>query len=150
MGQSITRWLVGQGTKNIILTSRSGLDNQDVRDLVQELEALGTKIAVLKCDVSDRDQVARLAEECAVTMPPIKGVIHASAVFQVSTCLYPNIPKSGTHQNPSWPERPPREINLRTIHHRHRAQGPRRLEFTPPLPQPRLLPHVRLHRLLPR
>ena len=87
MGQSITRWLVGQGTKNIILTSRSGLDNQDVRDLVKELEALGTKIAVLKCDVSDRDQVARLAEECSATMPPIKGVIHASAVFQVSTCL---------------------------------------------------------------
>lgn len=84
MGQSITRWLVGQGAKNIILTSRSGFDNQDVRDLVHELENLGAKIAVLKCDISNRSQVEQLVEECSATMPPIKGVIHGSAVFHVS------------------------------------------------------------------
>ena len=83
MGQSITRWLVGQGAKNIILTSRSGFDNPGVHDLVLELSDLGAKIAVLKCDISDRGQVERLAEECSATMPPIKGVIHGAAVFQV-------------------------------------------------------------------
>lgn len=80
----MTKWLVGQGAKNIILTSRSGLDNQDVRDLVHELEALGARIAVLKCDISNRSSVEKLAEECSTLMPPIKGVIHGSAVFQVS------------------------------------------------------------------
>ena len=82
IGQSITRWLVGQGAKNIIFTSRSGLDGQGVRDLVHELEDLGARIAVLKCDVSNRGQVERLAEECSATMPPIKGLIHGSAVFR--------------------------------------------------------------------
>lgn len=81
--QSITRWLVGQGAKNIILTSRSGLDGQGARDLVHELEDLGARIAVLKCDVSNRSQVEKLAEECSAIMPPIKGLIHGSAVFQV-------------------------------------------------------------------
>ena len=84
VGQSITRWLVGQGAKNIILTSRSGSDNPGVQGLVHELEDLGAKIAVLKCDISDRSQVERLAEECSATMPPIRGVIHGSAVFHVS------------------------------------------------------------------
>ena len=74
---------MGQGAKNIILTSRSGFDNPGVHDLVLELSDLGAKIAVLKCDISDRGQVERLAEECSATMPPIKGVIHGAAVFQV-------------------------------------------------------------------
>lgn len=80
----MTKWLVGQGAKNIILASRSGLDKQDVRDLVYELEVLGAKIAVMKCDISNRSDVERLSEECSMTMPPIKGVIHGSAVFNVS------------------------------------------------------------------
>lgn len=84
VGQSITRWLVGQGAKNIILTSRNGLENQGVQGLVHELGNLGAKIAVLRCDISDRSQVESLAKECAATMPTIKGVIHGSAVFQVS------------------------------------------------------------------
>lgn len=93
VGQSLTRWLVGQGAKNIILTSRSGLDNQDVRDLVHELENLGARIAVLKCDISNSSQVEALAEECSATMPPIKGVIHGSAVFHVSkTSSPPSLP----------------------------------------------------------
>ncbi len=80
---------MGQGAKNLILTSRSGLDNQDVQDLVHELEDLGARIAVLKCDISSRSSVEGLAEECSRLMPPIKGVIHGSAVFQVNSTLPP-------------------------------------------------------------
>lgn len=96
MGQSITRWLVGQGAKNIILTSRKGLETQGVENLVHELGDLGAKIAVLKCDISDRSQVESLAKECAATMPPIKGVIHGSAVFQVSSNIIRSFKRS-TH-----------------------------------------------------
>ena len=84
MGQAITKWLIGQGAKNIILTSRSGLDNPDVQNSVHEMELLGAKIAVLKCDVSDRSSVERLARECSTLMPPIKGIIHGSAIFKAS------------------------------------------------------------------
>lgn len=119
VGQALTKWLVRQGVMNIILTSRSGLDNQDVRDLVQELEVLGAKIAVLKCDISNRSSVERLAEECSRLMPPVKGVIHGSAVFQVSK---PSPPHTIPSTKPR-PERLVRKVNPRRIHQSDRAQG---------------------------
>jgi NAD(P)-dependent dehydrogenase (short-subunit alcohol dehydrogenase family) len=66
-----------------VIASRSGTANEKVQDLVRELQILGATVAVRKCDVSVRSQVEKLFEECSQTMPPIKGVLHGSAVFQV-------------------------------------------------------------------
>lgn len=66
-----------------MIASRSGAENQKVQDLVRELEISGATVAIKKCDVSVRPQVEELCEECSRTMPPIKGVLHGSAVFQV-------------------------------------------------------------------
>ena len=95
MGQAITKWLIGQGAKNIILASRSGLDNPDVQKSVHEMELFGAKIVVLKCDVSDRSSVEKMAQECSTLMPPIKGIIHGSAIFKAS-----NPPLSPFHTIP--------------------------------------------------
>ena len=89
MGLAITKWLIGQGAKNIILASRSGLDNPEVQNSVHEMENLGAKIAVLKCDVSDRCSVEKLAQECSTIMPPVKGIIHGSAIFKASNLPLP-------------------------------------------------------------
>lgn len=66
-----------------MIASRSGAENQKVQDLVRELQVSGATVAIQKCDVSVRSQVEKLFEECSRTMPPIKGVLHGSAVFQV-------------------------------------------------------------------
>lgn len=71
-----------------MIASRSGAENQKVQDLVHELQTSGVTVAINKCDVSDKSQVEKLFEEYSHTMPPIKGVLHGSAVFQV----YPPVP----------------------------------------------------------
>ena len=83
MGRSIAKWFVNHGARYIVIASRSGAENQKVQDLVRELQVFGATVAIKKCDVSVRSQVEELFEECSRTMPPIKGVLHGSAVFQV-------------------------------------------------------------------
>ncbi|MCJ1285020.1 hypothetical protein MMC26_004357 [Xylographa opegraphella] len=90
LGRSTAKWLVKQGARNIILASRSGAAQDNVRELIDELSKAGAAIAVHKCDIADKRQLEALIEECEKTMPPIRGVIHGvmvlrDSIFEIST-----------------------------------------------------------------
>ena len=82
IGKSITRWLAREGAKNIILASRSGFDQKGVPELVEELQVVGVKVFVGRCDVADLSQVKSLVSKCQETMPPIRGVIHGAMALR--------------------------------------------------------------------
>ncbi|MCJ1402141.1 hypothetical protein MMC11_005360 [Xylographa trunciseda] len=90
LGRSTARWLVKQGARNIILASRSGTAQDNVRELIEDLAKVGATIAVRRCDVADKRQLETLIEESAKTMPPIRGIIHGvmvlrDSIFEMST-----------------------------------------------------------------
>ena len=87
LGRSTARWLVKQGARNIILASRSGAAQDNVRELIDDLAKVGATIAVHKCDVADKGQLEALIKGCAETMPPIRGVIHGVMVLRVSISI---------------------------------------------------------------
>ncbi|EWG35889.1 hypothetical protein FVEG_00079 [Fusarium verticillioides 7600] len=82
LGRAIIRWMADRGAKHLIVPSRSGATSQAAAHLVTELTSRGVNIVAPKCDVSVREDVALMLEECSQTMPPIKGCINAAMVLQ--------------------------------------------------------------------
>ncbi|MGH3242963.1 MAG: type I polyketide synthase, partial [Spirillospora sp.] len=81
LGALVARHLVSaHGVRQLLLTSRRGLDAPGAAELQAELAELGADVTVAACDVSDRDAVADLL----AAIPgghPLTGVVHAAGVM---------------------------------------------------------------------
>jgi malonyl CoA-acyl carrier protein transacylase len=80
LGLHLARWLVERGARFVVLTGRSG-PGPEFRDLVEFAESKGARIVARAADVSRRPEMEAFLSEIAVTMPPLRGVIHAAAVL---------------------------------------------------------------------
>lgn len=83
LGRSIARWMVLRGAKSLIFISRSGMQKEEARTLVEELRAENLTASVYAGDVSDEMQLKGIIEQCALDLPPIRGVIQGAMVLQV-------------------------------------------------------------------
>ncbi|GAA2778348.1 type I polyketide synthase [Crossiella cryophila] len=84
LGGLLAKHLVTEyGIGELLLVSRRG----QAPELTAELTALGAKVTVAACDVSDRDALAALLAE-----HPVRGVVHAAGVLDdgVLTALTPD------------------------------------------------------------
>ncbi|KAF4334054.1 polyketide synthase [Fusarium beomiforme] len=84
LGRSAARWMTSRGAKNLILLSRSGTTRPAAQKLIKDLAAAGVTVSAPQCDVSDRAALERVLDDCAKTMPPIKGCIQGSMVLKDS------------------------------------------------------------------
>jgi NAD(P)-dependent dehydrogenase (short-subunit alcohol dehydrogenase family) len=84
LGRAILSWMASKGAKHLIAPSRSGGSSAAAKDTVAELRAKGVNIITPQCDVSSAESLAKVLEEYASTMPPIRGCVNASMVLQVS------------------------------------------------------------------
>ncbi|MEU0149428.1 type I polyketide synthase [Streptomyces sp. NPDC006288] len=80
LGAHTARWLAKAGAERLVLTSRRGPDAPGAEELVAELEALGSEVTVVACDVSDHDALARLVEQTEADGPPIRTVVHSAGI----------------------------------------------------------------------
>jgi acyl transferase domain-containing protein/acyl carrier protein len=77
LGARVARWLVGHGTRELVLAGRRGPEAPGAADLAAELETLGARVAVEACDLADREAVARL-----LAAHPVDGIVHAAGVLE--------------------------------------------------------------------
>ncbi|KAK3303121.1 polyketide synthase [Chaetomium strumarium] len=82
LGRSMTRWMVTKGARNIVLLSRNGSVTGRVKELVDELGALGANIVVRRCNVVNRAEVDELVNSGLKDLPPISGVVHGTMVLR--------------------------------------------------------------------
>lgn len=82
LGRSMASWMVRRGAKNLILLSRFGPVRESGQKLIAELEAQGVRVAAPSCDVTSRQTLERVLEDCQNNMPPIKGCIQGSMVLK--------------------------------------------------------------------
>lgn len=85
LGRALAAWLIKQGAKNIVLTSRSGkiIDSADAADLERLATAHHAKVLISKCDVSLPADLRRALDETAAQhMPPVRGIIHGAMVLK--------------------------------------------------------------------
>ncbi|SPO01629.1 related to polyketide synthase [Cephalotrichum gorgonifer] len=82
IGRAIIQWMVDRGAKYLIVPSRSGASSKAASDVFAETKARGVYISAPKCDVASESAVSSMLDECALTMPVIKGCINAALVLQ--------------------------------------------------------------------
>ena len=85
IGKSIAQWIIQEGGKNLILLSRNAASYETSQALSKELEADGNTVTIMNCDIANRSELARVLDECTRNMPPVRGVIQAAMVLEVST-----------------------------------------------------------------
>ncbi|WP_408648001.1 type I polyketide synthase [Streptomyces buecherae] len=84
LGACFARWLARNGAKDLVLTSRRGRQAPGAAELEAELAELGARGTVVGCDIADRDAVAALIERLKAEGRPIRSVMHAAVVADLS------------------------------------------------------------------
>ncbi|MFJ3221689.1 SDR family NAD(P)-dependent oxidoreductase, partial [Kitasatospora sp. NPDC086801] len=79
LGVHVARWLAAGGAAHVVLTSRRGPAAEGMAELAKELEALGTRVTIAACDVTDRTAVRRLVDALG---DDLTSVVHAAGVMQ--------------------------------------------------------------------
>ncbi|NOS86930.1 MAG: SDR family NAD(P)-dependent oxidoreductase, partial [Methylococcaceae bacterium] len=81
-GLRTAQWLVGLGTRHLVLISRSGAEAVAAQEAVADMQAQGVTVWARACDVTQADALAALLAEMADGLPPLKGIVHAATVIE--------------------------------------------------------------------
>ncbi|MFJ8630376.1 type I polyketide synthase [Streptomyces sp. NPDC093568] len=79
LGRHVARRLAERGTRHLLLASRRGADAPGATELRDELTALGVRVTLTACDLTDRDAVRALIDGIDEDTP-LTGVVHAAGV----------------------------------------------------------------------
>ena len=93
LGIQLSKWLISQGARHIVLTSRTGLPDRDGWpsvapdttlgkriSAVRALEESGAQIIIVQADVADETAMRQLFNQFGTSLPMLQGVIHAAGV----------------------------------------------------------------------
>jgi amino acid adenylation domain-containing protein len=77
LGVALAHWLVRRGVRQLLLTSRRGLEAPGAHEVVEQLTALGAEVRVAHADAADREAMAAAVAGLAA---PVTAVFHAAGV----------------------------------------------------------------------
>ena len=80
IGRQVVRWFIEQGARNLAIAGRSA-PSPEALELIEWAESRSARIKVWPADISRQDDVHRMVDEIADTMPPLRGIIHAAGVL---------------------------------------------------------------------
>jgi hypothetical protein len=76
-------WMLERGCRNFVFLSRSGADKPEAAEVVSSLREAGASVQVFRADAGDEKAVAKVVSSVS-SKTPIRGVVHAAMVLQVS------------------------------------------------------------------
>ncbi|MGW4549978.1 SDR family NAD(P)-dependent oxidoreductase [Streptomyces violaceorubidus] len=80
VGGRIARWLAALGAPHLLLVGRRGITAPGARELVGELEGLGSRVTVAATDAGERDALAAVLDTVPPELP-LTAVMHAAGVL---------------------------------------------------------------------
>ena len=81
LGLQSAAWLVEQGASHLALIGRQGISDQRTQEVIRRLEQQGTHVLVYTVDVTDREALSQTLDTIRVSMPPLRGILHAAGVL---------------------------------------------------------------------
>ena len=79
-GLAVAEWMIGEGARSIVLTGRPG-SPEPADEVLARMRETGASVTIMRADVGRGDAVAALIADIERTQLPLKGVIHAAAVY---------------------------------------------------------------------
>jgi acyl transferase domain-containing protein len=86
LGLHVARWMVERGVRDLALVGR-GAPGDGALDALAELERAGARVRVLRADVSDPEQAARVIDAVRAGPVPLRGIVHAAGVLDDGVLL---------------------------------------------------------------
>lgn len=83
LGRSLTTWMMKRGCKNFVFISRSGADKPEAAQITNSLKEAGASVRVFRADATSEEDIMAIVADVSATHP-IRGVVHAAMVLQVS------------------------------------------------------------------
>jgi len=79
----ICRFFAARGAGHIVSLSRRTIDDETRRKHVEAVEAHGAKLHLIKCDITNEEQMREAVSFCS-TLPPVRGVVQGALALRVS------------------------------------------------------------------
>ena len=89
LGLTVAQWMVDHGAKHLVLLGRSGASSATEK-VLDQMRASGAEIIVARADVTQRDQILDVVKNIKVSLPPLRGVVHAAAILDDGILLQLN------------------------------------------------------------
>ncbi|MCP4655644.1 MAG: type I polyketide synthase, partial [bacterium] len=84
LGLAVARWMTERGAGHLVLTGRRR-PSAETQRMLDELEAGGTQVRIIRTDVADREAMAEALAACRRELPPLRGVVHCAGVLDDGT-----------------------------------------------------------------
>ncbi len=81
MGSETARHLIKLGARYLVLIGRSGIRNSTQEQWIHELKKQGVEIQIHQVNIADPDALTTVLENVRISMPPIKGIVHAAGTL---------------------------------------------------------------------
>jgi len=80
LGLNTAKWMAQQGAKHLVLTGRRQ-PSAKAQQTIEELQQVGVQVLVLCGDISRAEDVASIIESIKLSLPRLRGVVHAAGVL---------------------------------------------------------------------
>ena len=80
LGLKVAHWLADRGARHLVLIGRSA-PSAEAQTQLDELAKMGVQIAIRRCDVGSRDELASLLAGIHDELPPLRGIFHLAGVL---------------------------------------------------------------------
>ena len=94
-GLQTAKWLIDRGARHLVLASRNGATTDEAIQTLSRFEQQGVEVIVRKLDISDAAAVEAMVNASHTSSKPLKGIIHAAAVYEDSLIF--NLTASAMH-----------------------------------------------------
>ena len=85
LGRRIIHFLIEHGAKNVLVLSRRHLEEAERHKVEKQLGSSKARVRIETCDIANLKELQGVATRGQRCMPPVKGIIQAAMVLQVST-----------------------------------------------------------------
>ncbi|MEW5861240.1 MAG: SDR family NAD(P)-dependent oxidoreductase, partial [Cyanobacteriota bacterium] len=79
LGLKVAQWMVEQGARQLVLTTRRGVSSE-AQETLNQLENSGAKVLTIQADVTNPGDMGKVLEAVEALMPPLRGIVHAAGV----------------------------------------------------------------------